>query len=184
MLGHVPTPSGNVAYAIEQQCWTETGGNESGNVRSDVQEKPNPTTASTVNAAFTVLKLSFATISAALVSGAIADRARFAAWMLFVPVSAVAVYAVVAHWVWARGGWLFELGIVNYAGGLAVEIVSGASALALALVLGPRMGLKTPSTWSACTTSAAWSASFDRTAGHRGDDRPVATTSSSGTARS
>jgi Amt family ammonium transporter len=86
--------------------------------------------------------LSFAIITAALVSGAIADRAKFAAWMVFVPIWSVAVYAVVAHWVWAPGGWLFEMGVLDYAGGLVVEIVSGASALALALVLGPRIGFK------------------------------------------
>ena len=80
--------------------------------------------------------------TAALVSGAIADRAKFAAWMVFVPVWAIAVYAVVAHWVWAPGGWLFKLGVLDYAGGLVVEIVSGSSALALALVLGPRIGFK------------------------------------------
>jgi Amt family ammonium transporter len=77
-----------------------------------------------------------------LVSGAIADRAKFAAWMVFVPLWTIAVYAVVAHWVWAPGGWLFELGALDYAGGLVVEIVSGMSALALALVLGPRIGFK------------------------------------------
>jgi Amt family ammonium transporter len=84
--------------------------------------------------------LSFAIITAALVSGAIADRAKFSAWVVFVPLWAIAVYAVVAHWVWAPGGWLFKLGVLDYAGGLVVEIVSGASALALALVLGPRIG--------------------------------------------
>ncbi|MCX6479597.1 MAG: ammonium transporter, partial [Mycobacterium sp.] len=83
-----------------------------------------------------------AIITAALISGAIADRAKFAAWMVFVPIWAVAVYAVVAHWVWAPGGWLFKLGVLDYAGGLVVEIVSGSSALALALVLGPRLGFK------------------------------------------
>jgi Amt family ammonium transporter len=62
--------------------------------------------------------------------------------MVFVPIWSVAVYAVVAHWVWAPGGWLFEMGVLDYAGGLVVEIVSGASALALALVLGPRIGFK------------------------------------------
>ena len=91
---------------------------------------------------FATFQLSFAIITAALVSGAIADRARFAAWMVFVPLWTVAVYAVVAHWVWGPGGWLFELGVLDYAGGLVVEIVSGASALALALVLGPRIGFK------------------------------------------
>src|SRR5690348_11655145 len=91
---------------------------------------------------FATFQLTFAIITAALVSGAIADRAKFAAWALFVPIWAVAVYAVVAHWVWAPGGWLFRLGVLDYAGGLVVEIVSGMSALALALVLGPRIGFK------------------------------------------
>ena len=62
--------------------------------------------------------------------------------MVFVPLWTVAVYAVVAHWVWAPSGWLFKFGVLDYAGGLVVEIVSGASALALALVLGPRIGFK------------------------------------------
>ena len=91
---------------------------------------------------FATFQLTFAIITAALISGAIADRARFAAWMVFVPVWAVVVYAVVAHWVWAPGGWLARLGVLDYAGGLVVEIVSGSSALALALVLGPRIGFK------------------------------------------
>ena len=91
---------------------------------------------------YATFQLSFAIITAALVSGAIADRAKFAAWMVFVPVWSILVYAVVAHWVWAPGGWLFKLGVLDYAGGLVVEIVSGASALALALVLGPRIGFK------------------------------------------
>ncbi|MFB1294049.1 ammonium transporter [Mycobacterium sp. pW049] len=91
---------------------------------------------------FATFQLSFAIITAALISGAIADRAKFVAWAVFVPLWAVAVYAVVAHWVWSPSGWLFELGVLDYAGGLVVEIVSGASALALALVLGPRIGFK------------------------------------------
>jgi Amt family ammonium transporter len=91
---------------------------------------------------FATFQLTFAIITAALVSGAIADRARFAAWMVFVPVWAIVVYAVVAHWVWAPTGWLARLGVLDYAGGLVVEIVSGSSALALALVLGPRIGFK------------------------------------------
>lgn len=91
---------------------------------------------------FVTFQLSFAIITAALVSGAIADRAKFAAWVVFVPVWVVVVYAVVAHWVWAPGGWLFRWGVLDYAGGLVVEIVSGSSALALALVLGPRIGFK------------------------------------------
>ena len=62
--------------------------------------------------------------------------------MVFVPIWSIAVYAVVAHWVWAPGRLAVQAGVLDYAGGLVVEIVSGASALALALVLGPRIGFK------------------------------------------
>ncbi|MGV1089158.1 MAG: ammonium transporter [Mycobacterium sp.] len=91
---------------------------------------------------FATFQLSFAIITAALISGAVADRAKFAAWMVFVPTWTLVVYCVVAHWVWGPDGWLFKLGALDYAGGLVVEIVSGSSALALALVLGPRIGFK------------------------------------------
>ena len=91
---------------------------------------------------YATFQLGFAIVTAALVSGAIADRAKFAAWIVFVPVWAIVVYCVVAHWVWGPGGWLAKLGVLDYAGGLVVEIVSGSSALALALVLGPRIGFK------------------------------------------
>ncbi len=89
----------------------------------------------------------FCVITGALVSGAIADRARFGAWLVFVSVWTLLVYAPVAHWVFDRsadghtGGWLLNrVGLVDFAGGTAVEICSGASALALALVLGHRVG--------------------------------------------
>ena len=91
---------------------------------------------------YATFQLAFAIITAALVSGAIADRAKFAAWMVFVPVWTISVYSVVAHWVWGPDGWLAKMGVLDYAGGLVVEIVSGSSALALALVLGPRIGFK------------------------------------------
>jgi len=91
---------------------------------------------------FATFQLTFAILTAALVSGAIADRAKFSAWMLFVPVWSLLVYVPVAHWVWGPDGWIARLGALDYAGGLVVEIVSGASGLALALVLGPRLGFK------------------------------------------
>jgi ammonium transporter, Amt family len=91
---------------------------------------------------YATFQLAFAIITAALISGAIADRAKFTAWMVFVPVWTIVVYSVVAHWVWGPGGWLAKIGVLDYAGGLVVEIVSGSSALALALVLGPRIGFK------------------------------------------
>ncbi|MET9215533.1 MULTISPECIES: ammonium transporter [unclassified Nocardia] len=89
---------------------------------------------------FVTFQLTFAILTAALVSGAIADRAKFSGWMVFVPLWTLAVYAPIAHWVWGPDGWLLGFGTLDYAGGLVVEIASGASALALALVLGPRIG--------------------------------------------
>ena len=96
---------------------------------------------------FAVFQGLFCVITGALVSGAIADRARFGAWMVFVAIWTVLVYAPIAHWIFDFsagdhvGGWLAnEIGVIDFAGGTAVEICSGASALALALVLGPRVG--------------------------------------------
>ncbi|WP_051407198.1 ammonium transporter [Nocardia sp. CNY236] len=91
---------------------------------------------------FATFQLTFAILTAALISGAIADRAKFVAWMTFVPLWVLAVYAPIAHWVWGPEGWLASFGALDYAGGLVVEIASGASALALAIVLGPRIGFK------------------------------------------
>ncbi|MGP2437068.1 ammonium transporter [Streptomyces sp. JW3] len=92
---------------------------------------------------FATFQLTFAIITAALVSGAVADRAKFGAWLVFVPVWALLVYVPVAHWVWGPGGWIMDrLGALDFAGGLPVEITSGASGLALCLVLGPRLGFK------------------------------------------
>ena len=89
----------------------------------------------------------FCVITGALVSGAIADRARFGAWIVFVSVWTLLVYAPIAHWIFDFssgdhvGGWMANnLGVIDFAGGTAVEICSGASALALALVLGRRIG--------------------------------------------
>ncbi|MGW4356719.1 ammonium transporter [Nocardia sp. NPDC004582] len=91
---------------------------------------------------FVTFQLTFAILTVALISGAIADRTKFSAWMIFVPVWALIVYAPIAHWVWTPDGWLNKLGALDYAGGLVVEIASGASALAMVFVLGPRQGFK------------------------------------------
>ncbi|GAA3099339.1 ammonium transporter [Streptosporangium carneum] len=88
---------------------------------------------------YSAFQLTFAIITVALISGAIADRAKFGAWVLFTVVWATVVYFPVAHWVWGNG-WLFSLGIEDFAGGTVVHINAGAAALALALVLGKRVG--------------------------------------------
>ncbi|TCB96152.1 ammonium transporter [Micromonospora zingiberis] len=88
---------------------------------------------------FAGFQLMFAVITVALISGAIADRAKFGPWLLFAGLWATLVYFPVAHWVWG-GGWIYELGVLDFAGGTAVHINAGAAALALALVLGKRVG--------------------------------------------
>jgi Amt family ammonium transporter len=98
--------------------------------------------------AFAMFELMFAVITAALLAGAVADRARFWPWTVFVALWTLLVYLPLAHWIFAfdgftgeRGGWMANrLGALDFAGGTAVEINSGASALALALVLGRRRG--------------------------------------------
>lgn len=91
----------------------------------------------------------FAIITVALISGAIADRAKFGSWMIFAGIWATLVYFPVAAWVWG-GGWIMNLGsdlgldvgVIDYAGGTAVHINAGAAALALALVLGKRVNFQ------------------------------------------
>ena len=90
--------------------------------------------------AFVAFQMMFAIITAALLSGAVADRMRFGSFVTFIAVWSVVVYAPLAHWVWSPDGWLAHLGLLDFAGGTVVEICSGASALALALVIGPRRG--------------------------------------------
>ncbi|SDQ96945.1 ammonium transporter [Thermostaphylospora chromogena] len=88
---------------------------------------------------FSVFQMTFAIITVALISGALADRAKFGAWVVFALAWATLVYFPVAHWVWG-GGWLSGLGIMDFAGGTVVHINAGAAALAVALVLGRRIG--------------------------------------------
>ena len=97
--------------------------------------------------AFAMFQLTFAIITVALLSGAIADRAKYGSWVLFVAVWITLVYIPVAHWAFSsqggNGGWIIDkLKALDFAGGTVVEINSGAAALALALVLGKRDGFR------------------------------------------
>ena len=85
-------------------------------------------------------QMMFAIITPALISGAIAGRMKLSAWMIFIAVWSVIVYAPMAHWVWGGGIVGGDLGAIDFAGGLVVHINAGAAALAAALVLGPRIG--------------------------------------------
>jgi Amt family ammonium transporter len=97
--------------------------------------------------AFSMFQLMFAVITPALISGAIADRAKFLSWSIFVTLWVTIVYFPVAHWVFSFGdkngdhaGWLAHMGVEDFAGGTAVHINAGAAGLALAIVLGKRNG--------------------------------------------
>ncbi len=87
---------------------------------------------------FAGFQLMFAAITPALISGAFAERKRFAAFAIFTLLWSTLVYSPLAHWVWAPGGWLRTLGALDFAGGTVVHISSGVSALVVALVIGRR----------------------------------------------
>lgn len=101
--------------------------------------------AATPPMAFVAFQAMFACLTVGLIAGALADRTKYSAWLIFAALWAIIVYFPVAHWVWAPGGWIFELGVIDFAGGTAVHINSGAAALAVAIVIGARLGWpKTP----------------------------------------
>ena len=86
---------------------------------------------------FVMFQCAFAGLTCAIMSGALVGRMKTKAWVIFVPLWACLVYVPVAHWVWG-GGWLMQMGALDFAGGAVVHINSGISALAVALVLGKR----------------------------------------------
>ncbi len=99
--------------------------------------------------AFVAFQAMFACITVGLIAGAIADRTKFSAWLIFAGIWATIVYFPVAHWVFDlngdNGGWIYKLGVIDFAGGTAVHINAGAAALILAIVIGRRIGWpKTP----------------------------------------
>lgn len=88
---------------------------------------------------FILFQMTFAIITVAIIAGAAAERISFKAWMIFAPIWLLIVYAPVAHWVWGEG-FLFDAGVLDFAGGAVVHINSGVAGLILALKLGPRRG--------------------------------------------
>ena len=89
---------------------------------------------------FMAFQMMFAIITPALIAGAVAERMKFSAWVVFIAIWSVIVYAPMAHWVWGGGFIATEIQAIDFAGGLVVHINAGAAALALILVLGPRIG--------------------------------------------
>ncbi|MGE5264344.1 MAG: ammonium transporter [Acidobacteriota bacterium] len=106
-----------------------------------VGSAPNPDYAPTIpHLAFAAYQMMFAVITPALITGAFVERVRFKAFLLFVVLWATLVYDPVAHWVWGMGGFLRQLGALDFAGGTVVHITAGFSALAFATVIGARRG--------------------------------------------
>jgi len=102
---------------------------------------PNPDYAATVpHQAFMIFQMMFAVITPALITGAFAERFKFSTYVVFVLLWSTLVYAPLAHWVWGVGGWIRNLGALDFAGGLVVHISSGVSALAAVLIVGKRKG--------------------------------------------
>jgi Amt family ammonium transporter len=89
---------------------------------------------------FMMFQMTFAIITPALIAGAFADRMKFSALCIFMTLWSLLVYSPIAHWVWAPTGWIFGLGVLDFAGGTVVHINAGIAGLMCALVLGKRVG--------------------------------------------
>lgn len=107
-----------------------------------IGSNPDPLYAATIPALlFFFFQLKFAAITPALIIGAFAERINFKALLVFILLWTTFVYAPVAHWVWGVGGWLRNFGALDFAGGTVVHITAGFSALAAAMVIGPRLSV-------------------------------------------
>jgi Amt family ammonium transporter len=108
---------------------------------SGVGAEPNADLAATIpHTSFAIFQMMFAIITPALITGAFAERMKFSGYVAFTALWLVLVYAPVAHWVWAPGGWIRELGVLDFAGGTVVHINAGIAALASVIVIGKRKG--------------------------------------------
>ncbi|MCZ7401535.1 MAG: ammonium transporter [Candidatus Methanoperedens sp.] len=104
---------------------------------------PDPNYAPTIPASvFMIYQAMFAIITPVLITGAFADRMKFSTFIVFTLLWTTIVYDPIAHWVWGTGGWLRELGVLDFAGGLVVHISAGLAALAAAIIIGKRIGFK------------------------------------------
>ena len=106
-----------------------------------VTNAPSPDYASTIpQTVFMIYQCMFAVITPALITGAFAERVRFGPFVIFSVLWSIFVYNPVCHWIWGAGGWLGNMGVMDFAGGLVVHLTCGVAALAGVLVLGPRRG--------------------------------------------
>ena len=100
----------------------------------------HPLAATIPEPVFMMFQLTFAIITPALITGAFAERMKFSSMLVFMALWSLAVYVPVAHWVWAPGGWMFDHGVLDFAGGTVVHINAGIAGLVCCLVLGKRVG--------------------------------------------
>jgi ammonium transporter, Amt family len=106
-----------------------------------VGQEPNADLAASIpHVLFAVYQMMFAVITPALITGAFAERMKFSGYVAFTTLWLVLIYSPMAHWVWAPGGWIRELGALDFAGGTVVHINAGVAALAAAIVIGKRKG--------------------------------------------
>ncbi|MDX1454013.1 MAG: ammonium transporter [Gammaproteobacteria bacterium] len=106
---------------------------------NNVTTAPNPDFSSDIpHLLFMAFQMMFAIITPALISGAVVGRMKFKSYLLFIVAWAILVYNPIAHWVWGPGGWIGEMGALDFAGGTVVHISAGVAALVAALVIGPR----------------------------------------------
>ncbi len=110
---------------------------------NNVGQAPSTVYATTVpHLAYMIYQAMFAIITVALWTGSVVERIKFSSLVVVVIAWFTLIYVPVAHWVWGSGGWLSKLGVLDFAGGTVVHITAGISALALAMLLGPRKGYK------------------------------------------
>ncbi len=127
-----------LAFGKDLNGWGIIGGLDNIGLKG-VGTDPGPYAKTIPASAFALFQMMFAIITPALIIGAFAERKRFKAFVLFALLWSLLVYSPVAHWVWGDGGWLRNMGVLDYAGGTVVHISSGVAALVAALVLGPRV---------------------------------------------
>ena len=105
-----------------------------------ISDKIAPLATTIPHTVYAMYQAMFAIITVALITGAIAERMKFKAYVMFTVLWAIFVYSPFAHWVWQPKGWLFQMGALDFAGGTVVHILSAAAALACAIMLGKRTG--------------------------------------------
>jgi len=131
-LGYSMSFGPDVAGVVGDLSWFALNG---------VTSAPSADYATTIpQTVFMIYQCMFAVITPALITGAFAERVRFVPFLVFSLLWTILVYNPVCHWVWGKGGWLAEFGVVDFAGGLVVHATCGAAALAGVLVIGSRRG--------------------------------------------